>query len=71
MTFSARRPTSEVQNISDLVFILSVMMMMVVVVVVVVMMMINRILDFYDHNCNYDIFDSWDDSDMHRSNDAA
>ena len=46
-------------------------MMIIMVIIIIMTIMINRILNNYDRNCYCDIFDNEDDSDMHRSNDAA
>ena len=46
-------------------------MMIIMVIIIIITIMINRILNNYDRNCYCDIFDNEDDSDMHRSNDAA
>ena len=47
------------------------MITMVIIIIIIITIMINRILNNYDRNCYCDIFDNEDDSDMHRSNDAA
>ena len=47
------------------------MIIMVIIIIIIITIMINRILNNYDRNCYCDIFDNEDDSDMHRSNDAA
>ena len=47
------------------------MMITMVIIIIIITIMINRILNNYDRNCYCDIFDNEDDSDMHRSNDAA
>ena len=43
----------------------------IIIIIIIITIMINRILNNYDRNCYCDIFDNEDDSDMHRSNDAA
>ena len=45
--------------------------MVIIIIIIIITIMINRILNNYDRNCYCDIFDNEDDSDMHRSNDAA
>ena len=45
--------------------------MVIMIIIIIITIMINRILNNYDRNCYCDIFDNEDDSDMHRSNDAA
>ena len=45
--------------------------MIIIVIKIMIIMLINRILNYYDHNCNYNIFGNGDDSDMHRSNDSV
>ena len=47
------------------------MMIIMVIIIIIMTIMINRILNNYDRNCYCDIFDNENDSDMHRSNDAA
>ena len=47
------------------------MMIIMVIIIIIITIMINRILNNYDRNCYCDIFDNKNDSDMHRSNDAA
>ena len=47
------------------------MIIMVIIIIIIITIMINRILNNYDRNCYCDIFDNENDSDMHRSNDAA
>ena len=43
----------------------------IIIIIIIITIMINRILNNYDRNCYCDIFDNENDSDMHRSNDAA
>ena len=45
--------------------------MVIIIIIIIITIMINRILNNYDRNCYCDIFDNENDSDMHRSNDAA
>ena len=47
------------------------MIIMVIIIIIIIRIMINRIFNNFDRNCYCDIFDNEDDSDMHRSNDAA
>ena len=51
--------------------IIMVIMIIIIIIIIIITIMINRILNNYDRNCYCDIFDNEDDSDMHRSNDAA
>ena len=48
-----------------------IIMVIIIIIIIIITIMINRILNNYDRNCYCDIFDNEDDSDMHRSNDAA
>ena len=48
-----------------------IIMVIIIIIIIIIRIMINRILNNYDRNCYCDIFDNEDDSDTHRSNDAA
>ena len=54
-----------------IVIIIIIIIIITITIIIIITIMINRILNNYDRNCYWDIFDNEDDSGMHRSNDVA